>query len=338
MPDDHGIDELAEDITDEQLEWLAEKRSNERNFQAYREIERLIPGFSARIAGMDADTRADFFTLFQKGANDARSDDFNRVSGLLGTWINEDRHKPELKVFDRTPSMMVTDERTGEQRLMEQSAPLLGKNRATRGLPHDIAGALLTSISLDWNDFGTRTKIRNGQEDLNVDYYARVFYDGFNGDPQNLETGFCRSRYLLNAYRAVFTAPSSVVKDDENTPPVKKTKGPNGKCVAVKLGMDGKVTGRSIAYVCAHIWLSLTPATAWTDEYYQVSLPQMYDFLVDYFEAPEAGTQARARVDALLAWWNQQIYPTHSASAATNKTASASRAALRRQRAALEHS
>lgn len=28
-----------------------------------------------------------------------------------------------------------------------------------------------------------------------------------------------------------------------------KVAGPNGKCVAVRLHMDGKVTGRSIAYV-----------------------------------------------------------------------------------------
>lgn len=81
-------------------------------------------------------------------------------------------------------------------------------------------------------------------------------------------------------------------------------------------------------------------------------MAQMYDFLVDFFEEPEEGTQARARVDALLAWWNQyvllyiiyirltldhrQIFPTHASSAATNNVTVASRSVLLAQRAAME--
>ncbi|KAJ7808176.1 hypothetical protein B0H14DRAFT_2609093 [Mycena olivaceomarginata] len=108
------------------------------------------------------------------------------------------------------------------------------------------------------------------------------------------------------------------------------------KCVAVRLGMNGKVTGRSIAYIAVLLWLSLTMATIWIDEYYNVSLPQMYDFFVDYFEGPVEGMQAREHIDELLAWWNMQIFPAHASSAATNKTAAALRAALREQRATME--
>ncbi|KAJ7462508.1 hypothetical protein FB451DRAFT_1404300 [Mycena latifolia] len=41
-------------------------------------------------------------------------------------------------------------------------------------------------------------------------------------------------------------------------------------------------------------------------------------------------------VDALLAWWNKQISPTHAASAAVHRTAVDSRSQLRTQRAAME--
>ncbi|KAJ6602965.1 hypothetical protein B0H10DRAFT_2440659 [Mycena sp. CBHHK59/15] len=156
----------------------------------------------------------------------------------------------------------------------------------------------------------TRAKVRGALGNLGGDYFLRIFYRDFQGDPKHVQEGYCQSRYLVKSYKSVFTAPSSAEKDDdENTPPMKKAKtaGPNGKCVAVILNMDGKVTGRSIAYVVVLLWLSLTTTTAWTDEYYDVSLAQMYDFIVDYFEGPEEGTLARERIDALLAWRNKYV-------------------------------
>ncbi|KAJ6602964.1 hypothetical protein B0H10DRAFT_2230066 [Mycena sp. CBHHK59/15] len=109
IPDDHGIDD------------------HERNYQAYLEIDRLIPGLAGKIAKMDADEKADHFTLLQKGANDARSDDFRRISSLVGTWINEDRDKPELDAFNYLPSIVVTNDQTGEPtgKEVKQYPPLL---------------------------------------------------------------------------------------------------------------------------------------------------------------------------------------------------------------------
>ncbi|KAJ7270461.1 hypothetical protein C8J57DRAFT_1468495 [Mycena rebaudengoi] len=106
------------------------------------------------------------------------------------------------------------------------------------------------------------------------------------------------------------------------------------KVVAELLGLNGKVTARSIAYVAVLVCVATADATFWTHDYYGVSLPQLYDFIVDFFEAPGPGTDARARADDLLKWWNQQIFPTHASSAASHRTAVASRAALRQQRAA----
>ena len=88
----------------------------------------------------------------QKGANDARSDDFRRISALVGTWVNDDRDKPELDVFNHTPSITVIDKETGEPKTVKQSAPPLSKIRLTRGVEHDITGGLLTSTSTDWKD------------------------------------------------------------------------------------------------------------------------------------------------------------------------------------------
>jgi hypothetical protein len=33
----------------------------------------------------------------------------------------------------------------------------------------------------------------------------------------------------------------------------------------------------------------------------------MYDFIVDFFEEPALGSEAREGADALLSWWNQYV-------------------------------
>ncbi|KAJ7441992.1 hypothetical protein FB451DRAFT_1414350 [Mycena latifolia] len=338
--DDDSPNKLDKDLTDEQLKWLDDNA--ERNYEAYVVIERLLPNLSAQACKLSIEACHDWFTLIQKGANNARSDDLRRVTRLLGEWINEDIKKPELAVFDHTPSTTVTDEDTGET------------------IEHDLCGALLMTIDMDWKNpkrvvclcfdpvadssllFRVREKFRSPNR-IVASFFLRIFYNKFQGDPKHVEVGFLKSRYLVKSYMAIFTAPSSADDyDEENTPPTKRQKNPDrvepsGRPpVAEILGMGGKATGRSIAYTCAHLFLALTTAVKWSPQYYGVSVPQMYDFIVDFFEAPKPETQARERADALLTWWNTQVFPMHASSAATHRTSVDSRAQLHAQRAAME--
>ncbi|KAJ6582262.1 hypothetical protein B0H19DRAFT_1252372 [Mycena capillaripes] len=315
LPDDHGINEYAKDLTEEERAFLAKKRDCERNYEAYVIIDRLIPGLTDRITKMSISEKMDYFVLIQKGANDARSDDFGRVTWCMGTWINNDLDKPDIKVFDHTPPITVVNEETGETDVARQRAPHLDTDRRTRGVEHDITGALLTSVSEDWKDPAVRAAFRSPP-------------------PNKIAQGYLKGRYLVKSYKAVFTAPSSAKDDSENTAPTNKTrKGATGKAigknVATRLGMNGRVTPRSIAYIAVLVWFSLTTVSSWNvQEYYKVSLQQLYDFIVDFFEGPAEGSAAKRRVDELLSWWNQQIFPNHSSSADTSKAAVASRAAL----------
>ncbi|KAJ6576089.1 hypothetical protein DFH09DRAFT_1361694 [Mycena vulgaris] len=314
--EDHGIDEFAEDVTDDDL-------NAERNYEAYVQINRLIPNLTRKIAEMELTDTADYFTLIQKGANDARSEDLRRVTAFIGNSINQDRNRPELAVFDHTPSIEGVDHK-GQPVVIKQKAPFLhASDRSTRGLPHDLV----------------REDLRSGAVDLGANYFFRVLYDRFHGDPNQVEVGYLRSRYLVKSYKAVFTAPSSAEgDDDENTAPLKKKAKVQKvrKPIAEMQGMKGKVTPRSIAYIVILVYFAVTNASVWTAEYYGISFPQMYDFIVDFFEAPAAGTAARKRADDLLTWWHKQIFPAHAASAATHQTSIASRSQLRAQRAALE--
>ncbi|KAJ7232880.1 hypothetical protein C8J57DRAFT_1729681 [Mycena rebaudengoi] len=298
-------------------------------------IQRLIPNLEKRLKESDAEELIDFYGAIQKGVNDARGDDVRRISICMANWLNDDRDRPELKIFDHTPPL-----EDDEGREVPQRAPLFRPgDRSNRGIQHDIAGGLLSQIEHDW----IREELRSlspGPDAavINSCFYCRLFYADFDGDPDAVETGFLQSRYLVKGFKAVFTAPSSADKD-ENTPPAKKVKNlekSNRKPVADLLNMNGKVTGRSLAYIAILEHFSLTNATSWANQYYGISYPQMYNFIVDYFEAPRAGTAAKQRADKLLEWWNKQIFPDHAASAATQRTAVSSAAKLRAQRAAME--
>ncbi|KAJ6553822.1 hypothetical protein DFH09DRAFT_1318834 [Mycena vulgaris] len=56
--EDHGIDEYAEDVTEEELQYLDQKRR-----QVTFSIERLIPNLTRKIGKMEPTETSDYFTL-----------------------------------------------------------------------------------------------------------------------------------------------------------------------------------------------------------------------------------------------------------------------------------
>ncbi|KAJ7762207.1 hypothetical protein B0H16DRAFT_1884180 [Mycena metata] len=364
--EEDDFDEFSPDLSDEQLEHLAERRECERNLVAYKQILRLVPGIQSKLEGDPGDL-IDFYAQLQKGANDSRSENVGTITKLVASWINADRDRPDIAIFDHTPAILT---QAGES--VRQYAHPLFEDRGNRG--DDICGGLLTCIEHDWTqeDFstfrpwvflkwqcpfgngiaavnGTRGRawrfrnIRDGLRDsslaINQSFYCRVFYLDFQGDPENVAKGFLQSRYMVKGYKAVFTCTgpaSAKLEEFENIPPEKRLKTATGRRSTRKppcdiFHMGGKVTPRSIAYIAVILHFSLTNAAIWTSEYYKFSYPQMYNFIVDYFEAPRVGTPQRERADKVLDWWNRQIFPNHAVSASTSRTAVSSMAKLRAQ-------
>ncbi|KAJ7491862.1 hypothetical protein B0H11DRAFT_2277774 [Mycena galericulata] len=334
--DDVDFDESTKDLSEEQKSYLQEN-TRERNLAAYAQIKRIVPNIQQKLLMYEnedcVDELVEFYASLQKGANDSRSDDFSRVSAALGNWINQERDRPDLAVFDHTPPIIDQDGKT-----IKQYAPLLSDDRETRGVQNDYCLGLLAPIEHDVADEEIRIALRGNSTTikLNESFYARLFYSGFQGDPEDVDNGFLKSRYLVKGYKSIFTGPASAKEHAEN-PPEKRPR-TSGKAIRKPpceiLHMKGQVTGRSIGYVCVIEHQGLTTARQWTPEYYGISYPQMYNFIVDYFEAPLPGTPERAHADALLKWWNQQIFPNHASSASTNSTAVNSMAKLRAQRLA----
>ncbi|KAJ7203175.1 hypothetical protein B0H12DRAFT_1330694, partial [Mycena haematopus] len=321
-------DEFSPDLTEEETEYLHKRRECERNLTAYQEIIHLVPALGKRLLS-EADDLIHFYTAIQKAANDSRSECLSKITRGLGSWINEDRDRPDVAEFDHTPAIIDVQGKT-----IRQYAPGLSDTRVNRGPDHDICGGLLTSLEQDWDDTDTRTSIRDSGQ-LSTSFFCRIFYANFRGDPNACDKGFLKSRYLVKAYKIVFTGPSSVKDNAENEPPHKKqreSKAPVRKPPCDIFLMKGKVTPRSVAFVCVLVHMSLTNAQHWMPLIYGFSYPQLYDFVVDYLETPRAGTPEKADVDKLMTWWNEQIFPHHASSTGSARTAVNSMAALRAQR------
>ncbi|KAF8143600.1 hypothetical protein K438DRAFT_1993738 [Mycena galopus ATCC 62051] len=372
---EEDIDEDAEDLTEEENAYLVEKRDSERNLEAYRQIERLVPNLHERLrpstSSKDQASQEimDFFRSLQKGANDARSEDIRMLSKKMAEWLNEmeqARFKSESEVADalsavetrrRAAAAASESSESGSGGAPSSVDPVSApdpvkpahyinpNSRAGRGIQDDLCGGFICAYEHEWEQETVRDRIRSGNLFVGESFYIPLLYKDFKVDPDDLEHGLFQSELL--GYLASFTSPSSSDgwEQDENLPPQKRAAKSStsssgtiaNKNVATILGMNGKVTGRTIAYVAVIEWFVLTDAPHWRSEYYGVSLPQLYNFIVDFFEGPQEGTEAKKRVNKLLAWWNKQIFPNHASSTIVNRSAVSSYDKLKAQRAAKEH-
>ncbi|KAJ3560012.1 hypothetical protein NP233_g11106 [Leucocoprinus birnbaumii] len=152
------------------------------------------------------------------------------------------------------------------------SDPLDPEDRVNRGLQHDVCGKLLCPIDFNWDDLDIRAAIRNGTSASNINdsFFLRCLYQNDTGNPEDLQHGFLRNILLRK--------------------------------------MNGKVTGRSIAYTAVILVFNLTDAVQWTECHNGFDFRAFYEFIVDYFEDPRDNS-SRQRVKALLQFWNRSVFP-----------------------------
>ncbi|KAF9470019.1 hypothetical protein BDN70DRAFT_770403, partial [Pholiota conissans] len=120
----------------------------------------------------------------------------------------------------------------------------------------------------------------------------------------------------VQTYSNIFTSPSSsesFVDEDENGSARKKqrlnldSQKKATKCnVASIIGMEGRVTPRSIAYAAVLLAFNLTDASHWMEVYSHFDYRALYALIVDFFEAP-SGRAAKKRSNDLLKWWSAYV-------------------------------
>lgn len=124
-------------------------------------------------------------------------------------------------------------------------------------------------------------------------------------------------------FKHIFTAPSSakVISDHQFEPAQKRPRlHPSERTVANLLGMGNQVTPRALAYAAVQVYslssgsistdldqliFNLSEAPNWVQEYDGYKFSSLYNFIIDFFEAPDLGPKAKERARALLAWWNR---------------------------------
>ncbi|KAG2039132.1 hypothetical protein BDR03DRAFT_933333 [Suillus americanus] len=203
----------------------------------------------------------------------------------------------------------------------EPILPLLPRNsKISRGFNHPLTGRLLCPAELDWNDAEIKQKLQSSEIAVSGDQWPLFLYANEVYDPDDPWNGLSRSRLLINAYRHVFTSPSSVEKE------------PKATCAGnARLHGMTSVTPPSVAYITTQVRFALSSSSVFSRTDAVTDSETFYHSLLDLFEDPDE----KGEVTDLLVWWNRQIFPTSSTAKRTLKSNSAL-SKIRQKRAALK--
>ncbi|KAI1783655.1 hypothetical protein LXA43DRAFT_1067455 [Ganoderma leucocontextum] len=264
-------------------------------YEIYGRIIRFLPDLEEGLRKGTIDTSRLNRICSSAGANAARSDDVKGLKGTVLDWI--------------------TDPVTG------LVPPIPRNSMGNRGFKHEATGKYLCPAGLDWNDAGSA--LRAGTMVVQSDQWSIFLYSNGSYDPERPWAGLLRGRLLINAFKHVFTSPSSV--DDSG----RSTKSSN----AAIHGMS-QVTLASIVYVATLVRFSLGTRATFSLTDTVTDSQNFYNVLLAFLTHPDE----RENVNELLAWWNKQVFPNFVAifRAPTVNSALAKLMELRKKRAALQ--
>ncbi|KAG1841390.1 hypothetical protein C8R48DRAFT_544431, partial [Suillus tomentosus] len=188
------------------------------------------------------------FVKLRQGADGARGDDTSKLKALVADWVNR-----ELK----------------------PNPPVDPDDKHTRGFINDACGKLLCPAELDWNNPATKAGIRDRSQGYIVTElsFPTFLYERYTANLDDLEAGLFKGRILLQAFKAVFTSPSSakdVEGDGDGADIIENNRRARRagwglkvkKHVAQIIKME-KVTPRSIAYIACQVRFALSSITSW---------------------------------------------------------------------------
>ncbi|TFK33054.1 hypothetical protein BDQ12DRAFT_728087 [Crucibulum laeve] len=304
---DANNDEQNEDdrVTEGQLAALVQDRHEHKRAKAsVAVLPKLIPNFWAFIdnAGTLPDDLIKWYSELQRGANDARSDDVNRLKSAVAQWLNSE--------FSPPPNPLLSSD-----------------DRLHRGIQHDLVRAKIRNFEEGY-ELGTSARC------LYQDYRGNPLdlEDGFLRSPLLVKT-------YLHIFTSPTSAKDVKAQRDDATgeedldsiaPPATYRRTLKTGCarkhirkdVASTLNMGNKVTSRSIAYAAVQLLFALSSAPQWTTAHQGLDFRECYYYIVDFFDDVDDDPESAKHVQNLLKWWNKQIFPAAAPSGAigTSKT------------------
>ncbi|TEB40259.1 hypothetical protein FA13DRAFT_1619127, partial [Coprinellus micaceus] len=245
--------------------------SERKKHEAFRTLLNMCPHLlNERLFAM-ARTEDDLDYVAEKlskGISDARLNDLKTLKMSIVDWIT-----PPGGVL--TPS-------------------LLRNSKVGRGFHHQATGKLLCPTDYDWANPNVQARLRSGELAVTGLQWPLFLWVGSKCKEDDLWDGFMRSRLLLQAYKHIFTSPSSV----------------DGDCKSNRSGNAGihgmtSVTVPSLVYVATLVCFSLSDAGTWSRNDTQLDSNRFYHSLLSFLDRDEE----HHFVKDLLTWWNSQVFP-----------------------------
>ncbi|KAG6914628.1 hypothetical protein DXG01_016213 [Tephrocybe rancida] len=256
----------------------------------FRKILSLTPSMADRIYGASDEELLNVADLLQKGASGARSDDTRSLKGAIIEWI-----------VPKGGSL---------------SPPLSRHTKIDRGFRHEGTGALLCPAGMDWKDNGE--KLQSGELLVRGDEWPIFLYQGYTYDVEDPWSGAFRSTLLLNAFKYVFTSPSSVEKE------TKATRSGNARIH----GMTS-VTRASIAYIATQVRFALSSSNTFSRSDLLTDSERFYTTVLAALHDPDEQEEYSSIM-------HRQVFPGHEEHAHRSANPKTALARIKAKRAALK--
>ncbi|KAG1797399.1 uncharacterized protein HD556DRAFT_1233541 [Suillus plorans] len=286
------------DIADDDERYLRVcHHSQDRLHTGYITLTNILPWFQPKCSDMEYEEYVQMLKKLRQGADSARGDDTSKLKSLVPDWVNRE--------FKPNP-------------------PVDYEDKYSRGFVNDACGKLLCPTELDWDNPTIRAGIRDRADGCIVTEmsWPTFLYEKYTADQDNLEEGLFKSTLLIQAFKSIFTSPSS-------------TKEIDGEGDGANIIENNRCTKREFSgkKVKTHLRFALSSVTSWHSVDGDFDYVQFWHIIVDFFEkAP--GQAAQRKVDRLLAWWTRKVFGTsRRAELSDAAKSSMSVNALARQRA-----
>ncbi|TEB29586.1 hypothetical protein FA13DRAFT_1710852 [Coprinellus micaceus] len=306
-----------EDLDEEaKAQGAKDEAEEDRMFKSVRIFCADCPNFTQSINNQPPKQFRKTCTKLQQGANNARSNNVNKLKPAITHWVNA--------LLTTSTSHLAVDP----------------GDRSACGLQHNKCGELLSPIEHDWSDPGVWAKIQSCEEGYELSMFAWALYAGYSGDASKLEAGYLKSPLLLKTFKHIFTSPSSArgvdvlgTEEDNELPSSYWHTSQSGACkasrknVAATLHMKS-VTPRTIVYAAIRVVF----APSWCMSHQGMDFSAICYDIIDYFKVDNDNKETKA-VQDLLRWWNKHVFP-ESLTSRSKKGATAAKSKLQEQCAA----
>ncbi|KAI6118345.1 hypothetical protein F5141DRAFT_1212258 [Pisolithus sp. B1] len=264
----------------------------QHTYHAYEKLMQWCPSVHKLVGpAAEADTAglkvAFVCRELQKGADGAQGDDSATLKVAIAQWLNKSQPPPD--------------------------PPFNSWDKHGRGFNHDIMGKLLCPVDYDWSNADVHSAIREFQPNFRVTAHSwpSFLYADGDYDPLRPAKGLFKGKYLIMAFRCVFTSPSSAQNElnSGNVPrasQLMRTTWQTRRHVAKLLRMN-TIQPQAIAYVATQLRFACSSCSSWMIVDEDFNHDEFYHNIVDYFELPSSPQKA-AELNDLLMWWNQRIF------------------------------